>query len=257
MNIFQLAYELQDIINELEENGGEITPEIEEQLDINQEGVKRKVEAFTQVIHQLESDIEAIKNETKRLADLKKRKEATIESVKKLILYSIDMFGETAKSGTKFIDFGTGKVSTRKSESLEINEDAYKELANDIKHIICWAGFINQPETVDLSIDSLLTNLQIDERKCTDGSGDYEFKEPIEATEDDLQAATAKLVIPIAIRNFQDNKMNELIQTIARLANDRLKVEVDVDKQYLKNTQKSDGNCKLSKLVKKTNVIIK
>lgn len=257
MNIFQLAYELQDIINELEENGGEITPEIEEQLDINQEAVTRKVEAYTQVVHQLEADIEAIKVESKRLADLKKRKEATIESVKKLILYAIDMFGETAKSGSRFIDFGTGKVSTRKSESLEVNEDAYKELANDIKHIICWAGFINQPETIDLSIDSLLTNLQIDERKCTDGSGDYEFKEPIEATEDDLQAVTAKLVIPIAVRNLQDDKMNELIQVIARLANNRLKVEVDVDKQYLKNTQKSDGNCKLSKLVKKTNVIIK
>lgn len=257
MNIFNLAYELQAIIDELEENGGEITPEIEEQLDINQEAVTRKVEAYTQVVHQLEADIEAIKVESKRLADLKKRKEATIESVKKLILYAIDMFGETAKSGTKFIDFGTGKVSTRKSESLEINEDAYKELANDIKHIICWAGFINQPESVDLSIDSLLTNLQIDERKCTDGSGDYEFKKPIEATEDDLQAATAKFVIPIAVRNLQDDKMNELIQAIARLANNRLKVEVDVDKQYLKNTQKSDGNCKLSKLIKKTNVIIK
>ena len=58
MNIFQLANELQEIVNELEENGGEITPEIEEQLDINQAGVKHKVEAFTQVIHQLESDIQ-------------------------------------------------------------------------------------------------------------------------------------------------------------------------------------------------------
>jgi hypothetical protein len=257
MNIFQLAYELQDIINQLEENGGEITPEIEEQLYINQEGVKHKVEAYTQVVHQLESDIEAIKVESKRLADLKKRKEATIESVKKLILYAIDMFGETAKSETKFIDFGTGKVSTRKSENLEVDENAYKELANDIKHIICWAGFINQPETVDLSIDNLLTNLEIDTRECVDGAGDYEFKEPIEATEDDLQAATAKFIIPIAVRNLQDDKMSELIQTIARLANDRLKVEVDVDKQYLKNTQKSDGNCKLSKLIQKTNVIIK
>ena len=257
MNIFQLAYELQNIVNELEENGGEITPEIEEQLDINQEGVKHKVEAYTQVVHQLESDIEAIKNETKRLADLKKRKEATIESVKKLILYAIDMFGETAKSGSKFIDFGIGKVSTRKSESLEVDENAYKELANTIKHTICWAGFTNQPETIDLSVNSIIDNLYIAEPKETDGNIDCEFEEHIEATEDDLQAVTTKLIIPIAVRNLQDDKMNELIQTIARLANDKLEVEIDVDKQYLKNTQKSDGNCKLSKLIKKTNVIIK
>lgn len=257
MNVFQLATELQDIINELEENGGEITPEIEEQLDINQEGVKRKVEAYTQVIHQLKSDIEAIKVESKRLANLKKRKEATIESVKKLILYTIDMFGETAKSGSKFIDFGTGKVSTRKSESLEVDENAYKELANTIKHTICWAGFTNQPETIDLSVNSIIDNLYIGEQKATDGSVDCEFEEHIEATEDDLQAATANLIIPIFVRNLQDNKMSELIQTIARLANDKLEVEVNVDKRFLKNTQKSDGNCKLSKLVKKTNVIIK
>lgn len=257
MNIFQLVYELQDIINELEENGGEITPEIEEQLDINQEGVKRKVEAYTQVVHQLEADIEAIKAESKRLADLKKRKEATIESVKKLILYAIDMFGETAKSGSKFIDFGTGKVSTRKSESLEVDENAYTELANIIKHTICWAGFINQPETINLSVNSIINNFYIGKQKATDGSVDCEFEEHIEATEDDLQAVTTKLIIPIAFRNLQNDKMSELIQTIARLANDKLKVEVDVDKQYLKNTQKSDGNCKLSKLVKKTNVIIK
>lgn len=253
MNIFQLAYELQVIINELEENGGEITPEIEEQLDINQEGIKRKIEAYTQVVHQLEADIEAIKVESKRLADLKKRKEATIESVKKLILYAIDMFGETAKSGSKFIDFGTGKVSTRKSESLEVDTDAYNKLANDIKRIIYWAGFINQPEAVDLSINNLITELS--EGRNETNSEDYQYG--FTATEDDLQAAKANLIIPIAVRNLQDDKMNELIQAIARLANDRLKVEVDVDKQYLKNTQKSDGNCKLSKLIKKTNVIIK
>lgn len=249
MNIFQLAYELQDIINQLEENGGEITPEIEEQLDINQEGVKHKVEAYTQVVHQLEADIEAIKVESKRLADLKKRKEATIESVKKLILYSIDMFGETSKSGSKFIDFGTGKVSTRKSESLEIDNAGYEKLAGEIKRNICWHGYTNDVENIHLTISHLIELLETTCAADPDGI--------VDATEDDLQAATAKFIIPIAVRNLQDDKMSELIQTIARLANDRLKVEVDVDKQYLKNTQKSDGNCKLSKLIKKTNVIIK
>lgn len=253
MNIFQLAYELQDIINQLEENGGEITPKIEEQLDINQEGVKHKVEAYTQVVHQLESDIEAIKVESKRLADLKKRKEATIESVKKLILYAIDMFGETAKSGTKFIDFGTGKVSTRKSENLEIDTDAYNKIAKEIKKIICWNGFTNTVESIDLSMPTIINDMAAG--KLNEDNGNVE--PGIDITEDDLYGAKVNLVIPMQIYNLESDKSKELIQTIARLANDRLKVEVDVDKQYLKNTQKSDGNCKLSKLVKKTNVIIK
>lgn len=249
MNIFQLAYELQTIIDELEENGGEITPEIEEQLDINQEGVKRKVEAFTQVVHQLESDIEAIKIESKRLADLKKRKEATIESVKKLILYSIDMFGETAKSGSRFIDFGTGKVSTRKSETLEIDTDAYDKLADKIKNIICWNGFTNNADIIDLSMPTLIDTMSDNTDKLEPG---------INITEDDLYGATANLIIPIKVYNLESEKDKELIQDIARLANDKLKVEVNVDKQYLKNTQKSEASdCKLSKLIQKTNVIIK
>lgn len=253
MNIFQLAYELQDIINELEENGGEITPEIEEQLDINQEGAKRKVEAYTQVVHQLEADIELIKSEDKRLADLMKRKEKTIESVKKLILYAIDMFGETNKSGTKYIDFGTGKVSTRKSESLDVDIDAYNKIAKEIKKIICWNGFTNTVESIDLSMPTLINDMAAGKVNEDDGN----VEPGINITEDDLYGAKVNLVIPMQIYNLESDKSKELIQTIARLANDRLKVEVNVDKQYLKNTQKSDGNCKLSKLVQKTNVIIK
>lgn len=254
MNVFQLATELQDIINELEENGGEITPEIEEQLDINQEAVNRKVKSYTEVIHQLESDIELIKSEDKRLADLMKRKEKTIEAVKKLILYSIDMFGETNKSGIKYIDFGTGKVSTRKSESLDVDIDAYNKIAQQIKKIICWNGFTNTVNCIDLSMPSLIAAMAAE--KVDEDTGNVE--PGIDITEDDLYGAKVNLVIPMQIYNLESDKSRELIRTIARLANDRLKVEVNVDKQFLKNTQKSENtDCKLSKLIKKTNVIIK
>lgn len=254
MNVFQLATELQDIINELEENGGEITPEIEEQLDIHQEAVNRKVESYTQVIHQLEADIELIKSEDKRLADLMKRKEKTIEAVKKLILYAINMFGETNKSGTKYIDFGTGKVSTRKSESLDVDIDAYNKIAEEIKKVICWNGFANTVESIDLSMPTLINNMATE--TFDEDTGNIE--PGIDITTDDLYGATANLVIPIQIYNLESDKSKELIRDIARLANDKLKVEIKVDKTYLKNTQKSENtDCKLSKLIKKTNVIIK
>ena len=77
MNIFQLNQELLSIFEELEENGGELTSEIEEQLKINQTDVNNKVESYTQVIAQLNSDIELIKSEKKRLDDLKLSKEKT------------------------------------------------------------------------------------------------------------------------------------------------------------------------------------
>lgn len=127
-NIYNISQELNDIIFEIENNGGEITPELEEALIMKEEELKDKVKAYTQVISSIESDITAIKEEKSRLNDLQKSKERTIESLKKVLLMVINQFGDTTKSGSKFIDFGTGKVSTRKTEVVVIDDDKVEEI---------------------------------------------------------------------------------------------------------------------------------
>ena len=62
-----------------------------------------------------------IKEEIARLKDLQKSKEKTIDNLKKIMAMAINAFGDTNKSGTKFLDYGTGKVSIRKFDSIEVD----------------------------------------------------------------------------------------------------------------------------------------
>ena len=45
-SIFDIDRELLDIFEELEENGGELTPEIEEKLKLNEEEITSKVKNY-------------------------------------------------------------------------------------------------------------------------------------------------------------------------------------------------------------------
>ena len=253
MNIFQLASEFQDIVNELEENGGEITPELEEQLDLNQEGVKNKVKSFTQVIAQLESDIDLIKDEQDRLSKLKKNKENAINAVKKLILYSITMFGDTNKSGTKFIDFGIGKVSTRKSVSINIDEESYKGIAEVFRRNINWAGYTNQLDYINQLDSEIKTCLREYQKSESDPIT------PICATDDDLDVVKMQISLNVPLNQLKDNDTIELLKEIAKVKHNSIEVTPKIDKTILKKLHigDNDNSFNLSKLVETQNVIIK
>ena len=60
-NIYQISQELLAIFDELEENGGELTPELEEQLNITREEFKDKIKSYSNVVKMLENDIVDIK----------------------------------------------------------------------------------------------------------------------------------------------------------------------------------------------------
>lgn len=123
MNIFTINQTLLSILSLIEENEGEITPELEQELNQVTSDLNHKIEDYTHVIKQLESDINCINEETKRLANIKKIKENTIKGLKRILAMTINEFGDTSKSGSKYIDYGTGKVSIRKTNAVEENED--------------------------------------------------------------------------------------------------------------------------------------
>ena len=66
-NIFDIEKSLYLILNEIEENGGELTPELEEQLSISEDEFKAKVESYTNVIKELSSEMSLIKEEQARI----------------------------------------------------------------------------------------------------------------------------------------------------------------------------------------------
>lgn len=143
-NIYNIQQELLEIFDELEENGGELTEELEERLNITQEEFKSKIKDYSNVVKMLESDIVAIKEEKARLNDLQKSKEKNIERLKKIMVDAIELFGDTTKSGSKFVDYGTGKVSIRNSQAIEVEEDSVNRFVNRLITSLKWHNENNQ-----------------------------------------------------------------------------------------------------------------
>ena len=143
-NIYNIQQSLFSIFDELEENGGELTPELEEQLNITQEQFKSKIKDYSNVVKMLETDITAIKEEKARLSDLQKSKEKNIERLKKIMVEAIENFGDTTKSGGKYVDYGTGKVSVRNSQAIEVEEDSVNRFVNRLITSLKWYNENNQ-----------------------------------------------------------------------------------------------------------------
>lgn len=147
-NIYQIKQELLAIFDEIEENGGELTPELEEQLNITQEEFRDKIESYSNAVKMLENDIIGIKAEKARLNDLQKSKEKIIERLKKIMIDAVELFGDTTKSGSKYLDYGTGKVSIRNTQVVEVEEDVTDRFVSRVLSCLRWYQQNNQLDTI-------------------------------------------------------------------------------------------------------------
>ena len=118
MNIYQIQNEFQLIIAEVINNEGEITPELETALQINQSQLQSKAVDYSYVIKQLDSDCEQIDAELKRLQQLKKVRTNLAERLKDTISNAMNLY-EVEKIETPLI-----KLSFRNSESVEITNES-------------------------------------------------------------------------------------------------------------------------------------
>ena len=127
MNIFNIQSEYQQLVNQLIENGGELTPELELALQINKDNFHSKSENYGYITKQFDGEIDIIDNEIKRLQQAKKSREKTIERLKATIEMAMNTF-DIDKIETPLI-----KISFRKSESVEVTD--VNELPNEFKVI--------------------------------------------------------------------------------------------------------------------------
>ena len=152
-NIFQISQDLLAVFQELEDNGGELTDELEAKLTVSQADFKTKIKSYTDVIKYTEGDIKLIDEEISRLKELKESKKKAIARLEKIVIWAIGMFGEANKSGNKFVDFGTGKVSVRNTEKVEVDdefaEDAVNKFMEQIREI-AFTGELENNEIEDL-----------------------------------------------------------------------------------------------------------
>jgi hypothetical protein len=118
MNLYQIKNEYLTLASQLEQ--GELTPEIEQQLQINEEQLKEKAINYGYVIRSFEYDNDVIDAEIKRLKQLKEQKENAIDKLKNAVSDAMQLYG------IEKIDSSTLKLSFRKSESIEVSENIDK-----------------------------------------------------------------------------------------------------------------------------------
>ena len=116
-SIFQISTELNEIINQIIENGGEVTPEIEGALMIKEDELSTKSVKYGYVVKALEYDVNIIDDEIKRLSQIKKVRQNAIERLKNVLSITMQSFNIPE------IDTPTMKINFRKSSSLEITDE--------------------------------------------------------------------------------------------------------------------------------------
>jgi hypothetical protein len=115
----QTLYKIQNNYSHLmaviEEAEGEITPEIENQLAINEKELQEKSIAYLEIIKQKERFVADIDAEIKRLQALKKQNSNLVSFLKDRLLNAVNLFGD--------FTVGTLTFGKRKSTKLKITDE--------------------------------------------------------------------------------------------------------------------------------------
>ena len=116
MNLFNIQQQYLSLAEQLGE--GELTPELEQALQINETELKEKAVNYGFVIRGYEYNNTCIDNEIKRLQELKKRNTNVVNRLENSISEAMKLYG------IEKVESPTLKLSFRKSESTEIVNEA-------------------------------------------------------------------------------------------------------------------------------------
>lgn len=114
MNLYLIQQEYLSLAQRLMDNEGELTPELNEQLAINQEQLQAKGINYGLVIKQIEAEVDIIDAEIKRLQGLKAVRNNASERLRNNILQAMQLYTIDK------IESSTLKISIRKSEAVEV-----------------------------------------------------------------------------------------------------------------------------------------
>jgi len=118
MNLFQIEQAHLDLIEELIENGGALTPEIEEQMRFSEDAFYSKMQSYALVVKQLNGETDLLADAIAELQKKKKQREMTVDTMKGRMLQAMFAF-EKEKFKTPMVSVWIGK-----SKKLKIIKEA-------------------------------------------------------------------------------------------------------------------------------------
>ena len=117
LSLYDLTSEHRLICEALEEAGGEITPEIEAMLAINEQNFLTKAEGYAEIIAKYTLLAENAKTRKAQLDMVQKIAENTVRRMKERIL------GAMQEYGVQKVECGVHKFSIRSSKAVEITDE--------------------------------------------------------------------------------------------------------------------------------------
>lgn len=258
-NIFDLGTALQKVFEEIEENNGELTPELEEELNITSQNFKDKIEAYCQVLTMYKSDIDCCKNEKDRINSIQNVKKNTVERIKQRLLEAVEKFGELGKKGNKVIETPTRKLFTKEIVGIEENELRKTKLTQYVISFIRELqeqGILELGEEID--INGFLASINAiakAEHEAPDELGNTPLEEFIPYTVADLQAVTINCSFEKSLSSILNSNAN--IGYFIAANPFACQINSSVDKDIVKALNKAELDVTVADEVKKTSLTIK
>jgi len=136
MSLYKIEEKLLSILTEIDDNEGELTPELEESLVIAQEDFESKMYGYSIAVRELGFSSANATSELLRISKYKDTLDNKIQKLKTAMLDAVMLFGNKDHKGKEIWRFqaGTFKMNTSRSVSTEILdetliEDKWKRLA--------------------------------------------------------------------------------------------------------------------------------
>ena len=258
-NIFELGTQLQKIFEVIEENDGELTPELEEELDITSQNFKDKIEAYCQVLTIYKSDVDCCKNEKDRINSIQNVKKNTIERIKQRLLEAVEQFGEIGKKGNKIIETPTRKLFTKELTSIEENELRKTKLVQYVLQSITELqkeGILELGENID--VNGFLASINAiakAEYEMPNEFGNTPVEEFIPYTSADLQAINLSCSFEKSLSSILSSDAN--IGYFIASNPFTLTISSSVDKSMVKAMNNADLKVTVAEQFKKSSLTIK
>lgn len=236
-SIFDIEESLYLILNEIEENGGEITPELEEQLSITKDEFKYKVESYTNVIKELNADMSLIKEEQARLKTLYEHKDKTANKLKEIIINAVNKFGDVKKSGVKYLNYGTGEISVCKTQAIQTNDDIIDYIGDKFSRVMGYERSINTLDRWDnIDLSNVIDYIAEDKN--------------VMLTPEELEKVDINLTVKIPFKDLATAEGYTPLKEVVRYSNS-YKLTTSMSKTDLKPILKENGAAtpNLAKLV--------
>ena len=248
-SLYYISQDIYRIFDAIESAEGEITDDQYSKLQIKQEELKEKLDAYVKAVKEFQANADFCKNEKKSINDRQNIYKNRVEKLKSAMLDAVNAFGEQGKSN-KFIELPTCRIFTKTSKSIEADEIRLNILSKEFYRLICELvrnGVLYTGEDVDLQgiLDVINANVIAEQ-----GEGFEPF-----TIQDLIQC---KLSISTTVSIYDCFRSNEYI--IRHLVNNPINSKVDAEickddcKFIIENT---DNKLTIAKQVISNNLQIK